>query len=469
MKIIIIVLLCIMIFITGCSTFAYTNKEIDAKQPRLPDNRAQFAIERDRGKDGSLFVLALSGGGSRAAYFSAEVMLALQDLQGKNGNSLLQSVDAISSVSGGALPAAYYSISKDLDDNTATVPSGRVWDRNTVNEVMSRNYIARWIGNWFWPDNIALYWATAYDRSDIMAQTFADNMFDKKHSGWDLRFKDINEERPYLIINSTSGTSGNFGKSFTFTDDDFRKIIKSDISQYEISRAVMASASFPAVFNYMTLFNYNYHDKTKGKKYFHVFDGGNVDNFGLDSVRRIIGMRENNKYKKIVILLVDAFTKPQGIATNEYDARSGINYAVDFNFMDSTDILLQKVRDDSLAATQRLVEELEDQGKEAIFYHLSFDETKHFKNEMAITGEYSAEEDSIIMVKRSLNDVLNQISTSFNIADEHKEAISKAVKLLVTPENKCIQEIQLLIRGEMFHKNNPYCIWPTDDMNVARN
>ncbi len=456
----ILALLSMIIFATGCSTFAYDNKEIPATQPTSADNRAQFNIERDRGNDGTLFILALSGGGSRAAYFSAQVMLALQNLPGKNNKNLLESVDAISSVSGGSLPAAYYAISMDPGDNSGKIPSGRVWDRNTVEKLMSKNYIGRWIGNWFWPDNIALYWATAYDRSDIMAQTFADNLYDTRITGTDLTFNDINPDRPYIIINSTIGTSENFSKSFTFTDEHFREKINSDISRYEVSQAVMASAAFPAVFNYVTLRDFS--DKSK-KKYLHVFDGGNVDNLGLESARTIINKKENDKYEKIIILLVDAHTKSHGVPSNKYDARSGLGYAVDFNFLDSSDSLLQKMRDDSLVKTQKLIEDLEKKGKAAIFYHLSFDETKYFKEEKAMTTEYSYEEDSTIQIARPLHQVLNTIATNFNISDENATAISDAVKLLVTQDNDCIQRIQSLIIGNKLDRNIPLCVWPNDN------
>ena len=323
---------------------------------------------------------------------------------------------------------------------------------------MRKNYIGRWIGNWFWPNNIALYWATAYDRSDIMAQTLADNLYDTSIAGADLRFKDVNPDRPYIIINSTIGTSENFGKSFTFTDEDFREKINSDISQYEVSQAVMASASFPAVFNYMTLRDFS--DKSK-KKYLHVFDGGNVDNLGLESASTIINKKENNKYKKIVVLLVDAHTKSHGVPSNKYDARSGFGYAVDFNFLDSSDSLLQKVRDDLLVKTQKLIENLEKKGKAAIFYHLSFNETKYFKKK-AITTEYSYKKESYVQITRPLHHVLNTIATDFSISDENATAISNAVKLLITPDNKCIREIQSLIMGEKLDKNIPLCVWPNE-------
>ncbi|MDB5322985.1 MAG: uncharacterized protein JWN40_4616, partial [Phycisphaerales bacterium] len=61
--------------------------------------------------DGWFVGLAISGGGSRSANFSAAVMFELQRL------GLLEKVDAISSVSGGSMTAAYYCLSADRDWN----------------------------------------------------------------------------------------------------------------------------------------------------------------------------------------------------------------------------------------------------------------------------------------------------------------------------------------------------------------
>jgi len=466
----IIIILYVLISISGCSTFAFTNEKFSPQNNTSLKNRAQFVIENDRGNDDTLFILALSGGGSRAAYFSAEVMLALQELQGKNDKNLLQSVDVISSVSGGSLPAAYYVISKDPNDTTNTVASRRIWDRDTVENLMSLNFIARWIGNWFWPDNFALYWTTAYDRSDIMAQTFADNMFDVSNGlswGVDLTFNDINKERPYLIINSTIGSSENFGTSFTFTSEDFTKKIDSNISQYKISRAVMASASFPAVFNYMTLCDFRGSEECD--KYMHVFDGGNVDNLGLESTHRIISTEENKKYKKIVILLVDAFTPPTGVPAHEYDSMNVFSYFMDLNFLDSTDSLLQKIRKESIDKTKKLVTQLNSQGKQAIFYHLKFDETKYFKNQMAKISVYDFDKGEEVLIDRPINEVLSKIPTSFNISEKHTDAIRKAASLLVNSENRCIKEIQSLIRDEVLRNNKASCVWPISQVDIAKN
>src|SRR5436190_9970747 len=73
----------------------------------LPLQPTTGAAPHDRNNDGWFVGLAISGGGSRSAVFSAAVMFELQRL------GLLERVDYVSSVSGGSLTAAYYCSSGD--------------------------------------------------------------------------------------------------------------------------------------------------------------------------------------------------------------------------------------------------------------------------------------------------------------------------------------------------------------------
>jgi len=68
------------------------------------DTTARIQLAPDTMQDEMFIGLAISGGGSRAANFGAAVMFELADL------GLLHRVDAISSVSGGSIAAAYYAL-----------------------------------------------------------------------------------------------------------------------------------------------------------------------------------------------------------------------------------------------------------------------------------------------------------------------------------------------------------------------
>lgn len=468
MKNLTIWLLSLLLF--GCTSFAYTNKRITPNE--IYSGRASFEIKEDRGNKNVLTLLALSGGGSRAAYFSGSVMLRLQDVF-KDIN-LLKEIDLISSVSGGSLPAAYYCISMDpqgftsvplkgsfnysqlsaslktkvtysennrllgfkgpmeprdaeelsealsdrKDDESIAklqrssqqkVRSHRPWDERTVKRLMARNYLYKWIGNWFWPTSVLKYWFTSYDRSDIMAQTFSDNLYDRRTFGYDLRFRDLNPERPYLIINATDATEErfdcnnskrHFGEVFTFTDEDFKSQLHSNINRYKISRAVMASAAFPAVFNYMTLRDYC------NRRFVHVFDGGNSDNLGLKSLKKVIELNRD-KYKKVIVILVDSHVEAKGIDNKKYDPRSLFSYVMDMNMMDSFDSLLESNR------TNLLKEFSNDDTIE--FWHIHFNDVKDEDLKKKLNKiptnfkiSKSKEKDHVTMIDRAVNDLISK-------------------------------------------------------------
>ena len=477
----------IAILFSGCTSFAYTNKPFTPGEI-LYNGRASFEIKEDRGNKNVLMLLALSGVGSRAAYFSGSVMLKLQDVF--KDIDLLKEIDLISSVSGGSLPAAYYCISMDPEGFTSVpikgtfnysqlssslktkvrysennrllgfkgpmqpeneaklqealsdrkddesvaklkrlsqhkVRSNRPWNERTVKRLMARNYLYKWIGNWFWPTSVLKYWFTSYDRSDIMAQTFSDNLYDRRTFGYDLRFRDINPERPYLIINATDATEEridcdkskrHFGEVFTFTNEDFKSQLKSSISRYKISRAVMASAAFPAVFNYMTFRDYC------NERYVHVFDGGNSDNLGLKSLKKVIDLNRE-KYKKVIVILVDSHVEVKGIDSKKYDPRSLFSYVMDMNMMDSFDSLLESNRTDLLDKFENECEN----DKTMEFWHIKFDDVKD----------------------PDLKKKLNKIPTNFKISNskekDHVTLIDRAVKDLISENNPKLNLIRRIL------------------------
>lgn len=508
--------------LAGCNTLAYFNDKADGSPPS--HERATFDIRDERGTKDVLVLLALSGGGSRAAYFSGDVMLRLQQVF--PDTDLLQEVDVISSVSGGSLAAAYYAISRD---RTARMQSGipnevcsrkklrcdparheltlksrldpaesaavrefftnpqdqreferlveqqnvvsrRDWDEATVKDLMSRDYIGRWIGNWFWPTNILAYWFTSYDRSDIMAQTFADNLYDIKFTGRDLDFRDINPERPYLILNATNGTEQavptdpEFGSEFTFTEQDFRAKAGSDIDSYAIARGVMSSSTFPVVFNYTTLRNYNDTDK---KRYIHLFDGGNADNLGLTSLKRVLLTEGNDvtaRYRRIVVILVDAHIKPKGVDRDKANPRCLFCYVADMNVVDAVDSLLELNRDGVLQDFKEMNTEKDcqrgnlpaalchDAGlnrrkaeirRKVFFYHVRFEDS-------------------------SQRDFIGKIATNFSIAEDKNGQpntihLDAAADELITGSNTCLQRIRRIVRSEETaddaRPRNSYCTW----------
>lgn len=504
--------------VAGCSTFAYNNEKLQ-DPGSLPLTRATFAVDSSRGNPKILMFLALSGGGSRAAYLSGATMLRLQKVF--DDVDLLGEVDVISSVSGGSIAGAYYAVSRDeaslanasrgvsatrgpsaSSDSggnnmpTSSLPTSsqraRVWKEDEVKSLMQRNYLARWILNWFWPENVLKYWFTAYDRSDIMAQTLADNLYDDPLTGRDFTFADLNRDRPFLILNATNATRHNddfdghapFGSVMTFTSDDFKSYLLSDIMQFPVSNAVMASSAFPVVFPEVTMRDFTYNKcacqqeqanlghqeaninnqrRCATERYMHVFDGGNSDNLGLKSVKRALlelavkGTLPAKNSEYIIVFLVDAYTVPQGSSPWDADPRGAFDRLLDLNVLDAVDALLQANREKSLTdfVNRKLTWREEcavDKGDfprdlcknlnrvfpsgevpldNLLFYHFGFDDVRG-----ASKGE-----DTESARNNKLFDQLNRIPTSFNISPEHVKFLDEAVDRVLTPNNPCLQLI----------------------------
>ncbi len=230
-----------------------------------------------------------------------------------------------------------------------------------------------------------------------------------------------------------------FSDTFTFTDDDFDHYIKSDINKYDISRAVMASASFPAVFNFMTLYDYR---SDHEDEFLHVFDGGNADNLGLTSTQKII--TKNDAYERIIVILVDAYIPSQGISQKKPDARSVFSFFIDLNFIDSSNSLLKHNHTNVL---EKFKEKLNQRDKEkTLFYHFR----------IADIGP------------DDLRNKVSSIPTNFKIKDEDADAIEEAVKGLIVKDNLCLKKIRdILIDGSIDIQSDTYCTWQSGKAQVA--
>ena len=125
----------------------------------------------------------MSGGGSRAANFSAAALLQLESL------GILQQATALSSVSGSSLTAAYYGLFSEEKIHH--------WNPQQVRKRLVKNFELEWFGRWFLPWNIGRYWFTGFDRSDIMADVFDHNLFEDK------TFGQMPKATPKILINAT--------------------------------------------------------------------------------------------------------------------------------------------------------------------------------------------------------------------------------------------------------------------------
>ena len=306
--------------LTGaCGLYVSDNVKLEEPgAPPAPHDPGQVAV-----------LLALSGGGTRAAALSYGAMKALEEIAvpGEDGreSTLLREVDYISSVSGGSFAAAFYA-------HVAGDPSRRRFDA-IVERVLHRNLELE-IGvrlfanplNWF---RVPF---TAYDRTQVAAGLYGATIFDGTRLG-DL------PPRPRLILNASDLVTG---LRFEFSPAAFR-CLGSDYARYPLGHAVAASSAFPGAFTSITLTNHGgdaraclaerdrmalspatravnpvrtaraerrlqYLDRREAG-HVHLSDGGITDNLGLDAFLDLlsadgeVGRRINQRRLKAVAII----------------------------------------------------------------------------------------------------------------------------------------------------------------------
>ena len=254
--------LLVILGLSGC-----TNKNARLNAANVPlaqrvlnHTRASTAMEYDKprvGHAGYFVGIAISGGGSRSANFSAAAMLQLERI------GLLQKADYISSVSGGSLTAAYYCLSDDKE-----------WNPERLQKLMSHSFASDLIVKFLMPWTMLTTFLTDYDRSDLLAETFESTLFSRDGRG--LTFADLRANRPRLLINSTDLQSG---RKFIFCNDSFDGL-NSDLANYPIAWACAASAAVPVLLHQVTLRDFS----TIFKQYRHFIDGGIADNLGIQTL-----------------------------------------------------------------------------------------------------------------------------------------------------------------------------------------
>ncbi|MCC5793655.1 MAG: patatin-like phospholipase family protein [Chromatiales bacterium] len=321
------------VLLAGCAIFPYGTSGNQPIPGPTSGTRATDQVSVAE-LDGAVFVgIAMSGGGSRAANFSAAVLLELER------QGLLQHASAVSSVSGSSLTAAYYGLYNRPDE-----PNPGMWNEAELRSRLGADLQTQLIARWLLPHNVARYWFTNFDRSDVMKMVFEENLFD----GEKKTFDDLGSGMPKILFNATSVS----GRNFMFTDQEF-EAIASDLGPLRLSEAVMASAAFPGAFHNVTLTNF-----AEEQRYVHLFDGGASDNLGVETlVAMVKAMAQDagaQQLRGCMFIIVDStvdIAVKRGEAKSQRSHTRGLfGRAVDGNALDAVYVLLARRRDDTLRA-----------------------------------------------------------------------------------------------------------------------
>ncbi|HHJ18576.1 MAG TPA: patatin-like phospholipase family protein [Gammaproteobacteria bacterium] len=423
-----------MVMFSGCAHFEINEPATDL--PQLP------AASSGTRADDLLVVLTFSGGGARASALSYGVLESLAQKtirwHGRD-RRLLDEVDLISGVSGGSFTAAYFGLFGD-----------RIFEVFKP-EFLNRDVDGELIGKLFSPVNWMRLWSPYYDRSELSTDLYNDVLF--HHT----TFGDFAKSPgPDILINATDMT---LGDGFTFDALHFR-LICSDLANFPVARAVMASSAVPGIFSPVTLFNYagtcGYQepgwvegalhrslgeDERSGlarkirayqdllqRPYIHLLDGGLADNLGLrailDRVRFYhagIGAPQshllNQDLAKILVVVVNAAASPSTDLNRRKNPPSVID-SVDV----ATTIQVNRYNDETLQLFKRSVEEW----REAMRVLRCGDE--HCEAE----PEFFLVDASLSQVKdRKQRRFLQTQPTSFSLSPEAVEGLVSAGKQLL--------------------------------------
>jgi NTE family protein len=184
------------LFVSACTTFGVVEKRPYARSDDSPGySLGEFAQKLNRQSDELSLAVAFSGGGTRVAALSYGVMQELRDTHLQlNGREvrMLDTISAISSVSGGSFTSAYYGLYGDriFVDHEAR------FLRQDVEGALIRGLLN------------PLRWFSSRGRTDMAVAYYRETLFG------DATFADLMRNDAPLILLNTSDLGS--GERFTF-------------------------------------------------------------------------------------------------------------------------------------------------------------------------------------------------------------------------------------------------------------
>ncbi|NOQ79413.1 MAG: patatin-like phospholipase family protein [Gammaproteobacteria bacterium] len=325
----------IMVLLNGCSSIGKIENESVSQLPRGQQRYTVSNYSQQHPAGDTLFLLAFSGGGTRAAALSYGVLEELRDtryqLNGKDVR-LLDEVDRISSVSGGSFTSAYYGLFGDqIFDDFKDVFLYKDVQGDLSSLVLGFFDL---IGRMFSTTSRTEIAVDYYDKHIFRGKTFADF---QKSGG------------PFILINSSDLNSRS---QFIFVQGQF-DFLCSDLSQFKVARAVAASSAVPILFPPILLERHgnchyekpdwlskaekkseqesdqrlkesvsalNFYLDNDNPPYVTLLDGGVTDNLGLRTILKTVSLsggaqkvydktfKNQKPPKRLVVIVVDAST-----------------------------------------------------------------------------------------------------------------------------------------------------------------
>jgi len=419
--------ICLVLLLTGgCASYGVIhNKPATDTVAGKPYALKTWAQARQPGD--FVFILAFSGGGTRAAAMAYGVLEELRDTplvtDGRPGR-LLDEVTHISSVSGGSFTSAYYGLYGD-----------RIFD-DFETEFLRKDVERHLVRSLFNP----FHWFSRKGRTDRSIEYYNKILFH------DATFADMMQpNRPMIVINASDLA---YGVRFSYIQDYFN-LLCSDVREYPVAAAVTASSAVPVVFNPVVVENFagcrefrpppqaienakesdelremlkgleSYNDK-QGRKYIHFVDGGITDNMGLRAMsdvvsvaggaRQMVNMMQSRIPRYIVMLSVNASTERRSDmdkSAKQPSMLASVNAITDVQLHRYNAATVDRVRYflDKWAAEVSTPEQL----VKPYFIEVTFEQ----------------------VADPQLKLFLNKVPTSFDLEDEEVDALIKSARELV--------------------------------------
>ena len=222
--------------LAGCASRPI-NEPITQVDPQAGYRPYRLIPQRQNNDPHTLFILAFSGGGTRAAAFSYGVLEELRRteivIDGQR-RRLIDEVDLATGVSGGSFTALSYAL---YGEGLFAEYEGRFLKRN-VQGALTR----RALNPFNWPKLMG-----SAGRSELAADYYDKILFEGATFG-DL----LDKQTPVAVA---TGTDLSTGSRLAFFQSDF-DLLCSDLSRVRLSRAAAASSAVPGVLSPVTLNNY---------------------------------------------------------------------------------------------------------------------------------------------------------------------------------------------------------------------
>lgn len=337
----------------GCSVAHYfVNKPLHASQ-----FHAGYAIRNlpgdDNNSDSLSVLVAMSGGGYRAAALAYSVLEVLNETpivwEGRR-RTFLDEVDFVSGVSGGSLTAAYLATSREN-----FFPG---FEDKVLRQDLQQKFVQKVLS----PATLWAIGSKRYGRGDVLQEVLDEEVFKG------ATFAQVSRRRPMVYVNATNIRHG---ERFEFTQDQF-DLLCSDLSSFPVARAVAASMAVPLLFAPVTMWNHSAQCPIEVKTmplassagasgFVHLADGGLADNTGVRMPLEIIaargGLLEATRQsgfrgvKKRVFIVVNAQIRPDFSEDQSADTpgllrqlRAAVDVPIDRYSVDSIGLLNAAVR-----------------------------------------------------------------------------------------------------------------------------